>query len=81
MAVRESADSSSTTSRRPDTVDTMVVHHIEDAETKSTLIIDPDIPGQLGWPELIGLARIAKSVPPNGVVVETGSLFGRSSFV
>src|SRR5262249_50790567 len=27
------------------------------------------------------MARVAKLVPPNGIVVETGSLFGRSSFV
>lgn len=59
----------------------MVVHQIKDPETNETLIIDLDIPGQLGWTELIGMARLAKQVPPNGVVVETGSLYGRSSFV
>ena len=59
----------------------MVVHQLHDAETNQTLTIDPDIPGQLGWAELIGMARLAKVVPRNGVIVETGALYGRSAFV
>ena len=59
----------------------MRVRAIDDAATGQRLIIDPNIPGQIGWEALIAMARLAKRVPPNGVVVETGSLFGRSSFV
>jgi hypothetical protein len=59
----------------------VTVHRVQDAESGETLVIDPDIPGQIGWNELIGMARLAKQVPAEGIVVETGSLFGRSSFV
>lgn len=59
----------------------MAVHEVKDDVCGQTLIVDPAIPGQIGWNELVAMARIARSVPPNGIVVEVGSLFGRSSFV
>ena len=59
----------------------MTVREIADPETGQTLLIDPDIPGQIGMDALIAMAKLAKRVPQNGVVVETGSLYGRSSFV
>jgi 2-polyprenyl-3-methyl-5-hydroxy-6-metoxy-1,4-benzoquinol methylase len=57
------------------------VKTLVDPETGNTLVVDPDIPGQIGWDDLIAMARVAKLVPPGGVIVETGSLFGRSAFV
>lgn len=45
------------------------------------LYIDSDIPGQIGYSDLVAMAKVAKTVPKNGVVIEVGSLFGRSSFV
>lgn len=59
----------------------MTVSAVEDPVSGSTLWIDAQIPGQIGWDALVAMARLAKCVPENGVVVETGSLFGRSSFV
>jgi len=59
----------------------MAVRRFFDEVTQRDLIIDPDIPGQIGWDGLLGLARCATMVPKGGVVVETGSLFGRSSYV
>lgn len=59
----------------------MAVHEIDDPQSGHRLVIDPEIPGQIGWDALLAMARLAKRVPENGVVVETGSLFGRSSFV
>lgn len=59
----------------------MSVREVPDSISGHTLIIDPDIPGQIGWEALLAMARVAKLVPENGIVVETGSLFGRSSFV
>lgn len=59
----------------------MVVHEVRDELAGHTLVIDPDIPGQIAWEALIAMAKLAKQVPPGGVVVETGSLFGRSAFV
>ncbi len=38
------------------------------------------IPGQMAHAELDRLARLARSVPPNGCIVEVGSLFGLSSW-
>jgi hypothetical protein len=58
----------------------MAIREIKDEVSGQTLILDPDIPGQIGFQELVAIGRLAKAVPPNGVVVETGSLFGRSSF-
>lgn len=58
----------------------MAEREVADA-SGDTLLIDPEIPGQIGWNELVAMARVAKQVPPHGIVVETGSLFGRSSFV
>ena len=52
-----------------------------DSETGHELMIDAGIPGQIGWDALVGMARVAKLVPKGGIIVETGSLFGRSSFV
>src|SRR5262247_2240319 len=59
----------------------MALTEVHDEQSGHTLLIDPEIPGQIGWPELMAMARLAKSVPRNGVVVETGALFGRSSLV
>ena len=59
----------------------MTIHNVPDAELGRDLILEPDIPGQIGWEGLIGLARLATQVPEHGVIVETGSLFGRSSFI
>lgn len=59
----------------------MTVRHIEDELSGETLIVDPEIPGQIGWEALLAMARLAKKVPENGVIVETGCLFGRSSFI
>jgi hypothetical protein len=59
----------------------MSVHRFPDPETGAELVIDPEIPGQIGWEDLISMARVAKLVPPGGTIVETGSLFGRSAFV
>lgn len=39
------------------------------------------IPGQVSERELAEMCRLAKEVPENGVVVEVGSLYGRSSYV
>ncbi len=38
------------------------------------------IPGQISAEELERLARLARTVPPNGCIVEIGSLFGLSSW-
>jgi methyltransferase family protein len=43
-------------------------------------MIDLSIPGQMTEGELRGIEQIAKTVSPGGVVVETGSLYGLSSF-
>ena len=43
-------------------------------------MIDMSIPGQMSRAELLVLEDLARQVPPNGVVVELGSLYGRSSF-
>ena len=59
----------------------MAIQEISDEASGHTLIVDPSIPGQIGWHELIAMARLARAVPRNGIVVETGALFGRSSFV
>lgn len=58
----------------------MAVEEIVDDVSGHTLIVNRSIPGQIGFAETIAIARLAKEVPRNGVVVETGSLFGRSSF-
>lgn len=39
------------------------------------------IPGQLSEIELVEICRIARAVPEGGIIVEVGSLFGRSSYV
>ena len=39
-----------------------------------------DIPGQVSEAELRSIEAVASLVPPNGLVVEVGSLFGRSSW-
>lgn len=44
-------------------------------------MIDLSIPGQMTRGELEGLETLAKTVPADGVVVETGSLYGLSSYV
>jgi hypothetical protein len=44
-------------------------------------MIDMRIPGQMTEGELRGIERLATAVPDGGCVVETGSLYGRSSFV
>lgn len=59
----------------------MTVRRFQDDVSLRELVIDPEIPGQIGWEALIAMARVAKRVPAHGTVVETGSLFGRSSFV
>lgn len=59
----------------------MAVHRFYDDVAQRDLIIEPDIPGQIGWESLIGLARCATMVPKGGVVVEVGALFGRSSYI
>jgi hypothetical protein len=41
--------------------------------------VDLSIPGQMAPAELDRLARLARGVPPNGCIVEVGSLFGLSS--
>jgi hypothetical protein len=43
-------------------------------------MINLSIPGQMPEKELKAIERLAVRVPPNGVVVEIGSLFGRSSY-
>jgi len=59
----------------------VAIQEVPDGASGSTLVIDPEIPGQIGWLELLAMARLAKAVPRDGVVVETGSLYGRSAFV
>src|SRR6202035_1663216 len=41
--------------------------------------VDLSIPGQMAPAELDRLASLARGVPPNGCIVEVGSLFGPSS--
>ena len=43
-------------------------------------MIDMSIPGQMSRGELQALEKIARDVPEKGIVVELGSLYGRSSF-
>ncbi|SFV33169.1 class I SAM-dependent methyltransferase [Hyphomicrobium facile] len=43
-------------------------------------MIDMNIPGQMNYAELDFLQTLARKVPSKGVVVELGSLYGRSSF-
>jgi hypothetical protein len=45
------------------------------------LILDLTIPGQTSTRELICMATLARGLLPGSVIVETGSLFGRSTFV
>lgn len=59
----------------------MTERRVIDPESKHEVILDPEIPGQIGWQDMIAMARLAKNVPRNGIIVETGPLFGRSSFV
>jgi hypothetical protein len=40
-----------------------------------------EIPGQISELALTEISRLARNVPAGGVIVEVGSLFGRSSFV
>jgi len=46
-------------------------------ELRRDLIIDPEIQGQIGWEDLLGVAR----VPKRGGVVEVVSLVDWSSYV
>jgi hypothetical protein len=43
--------------------------------------IDLSIPGMIDKAGLRGIIEIARQVPKHGTVIETGSLYGRSSFV
>jgi hypothetical protein len=45
------------------------------------LVVDTNIPGQTSERELTTMARLARSLPADSVVVETGCLFGRSTYV
>lgn len=58
----------------------MATRTVQDLESGHELILDPEIPGQIGWEELLAIARLAKRVPPGGIIVETGSLYGRSAY-
>jgi hypothetical protein len=59
----------------------MTVHRFFDEIAQRELVIDPAIPGQIGWESLVGLARCATMVPKGGTIVEVGALFGRSSYI
>lgn len=44
-------------------------------------MIDENIPGFCPRPQLLAIQRISEAIPENGIVVEVGSLFGRSAYV
>jgi Methyltransferase domain len=44
------------------------------------LIVNRSIPGQMTDSELLRLCELARAVPPDGVIVEVGSLYGLSSW-
>jgi hypothetical protein len=52
---------------------------IEEGDTND-IVINLKIPGQISIKELERLGRLAQRVPPNGCIVEVGSLFGLSSW-
>lgn len=58
----------------------MTVHQIEDELSGQKLVVDPEIPGQVGWNELLAIGRLARGLTQPGVIVEVGAMFGRSSF-
>jgi hypothetical protein len=55
-------------------------HAAESEDDRPDVDLNLSIPGQMSAVELERLARLARSVPPNGCIVEVGSLFGLSSW-
>jgi len=61
-------------------LDGLFQHVAESENGTGDVDINLSIPGQMEPAELDRLARLARSVPPNGCIVEVGSLFGLSSW-
>jgi hypothetical protein len=55
-------------------------HAGEREDDRTDVDLNVSIPGQMKEEELKRLARLARTVPPNGCIVEVGSLFGLSSW-
>ena len=55
-------------------------HAGESEDDQPDVDLNLSIPGQMSAVELGRLARLARGVPPNGCIVEVGSLFGLSSW-
>ena len=55
-------------------------HAGESEDDQPDVDLNLSIPGQMSAVELERLARLARGVPPNGCIVEVGSLFGLSSW-
>ena len=53
----------------------------EDDDNGAEVELNTAIPGRMHVKELERLAKLARRVPPNGCIVELGSLFGLSSWV
>jgi predicted O-methyltransferase YrrM len=60
--------------------DAVLQHVGERGDGDVDVDISLSIPGQMAPVELDRLARLARGVPPNGCIVEVGSLFGLSSW-
>ena len=56
-------------------------HEEEGGEDNTDIELNLSIPGHMDATELDRLASLARRVPPNGCIVEIGSLFGQSSWV
>jgi hypothetical protein len=55
--------------------------HLEESQDdRADVDLNLSITGQMSVEELEGLARLARAVPPNGCIVEVGSLFGLSAW-
>jgi hypothetical protein len=75
----EAADASAKISIMTSYLDNL--HHAAASENNSDGIeLNPSIPGRLEVEELEQLASLARRVPPNGCIVEVGSLFGQSAW-
>jgi hypothetical protein len=55
-------------------------HAGESQDDQADVELNFSIPGQMKVEELERLARLARTVPPNGCIVEIGSLFGLTSW-
>ena len=55
-------------------------HAGDSKDNQPDLELNFSLPGQMRVEELERLARLARTVPPNGCIVEVGSLFGLSSW-